>query len=77
MQCEPWAEGKHISKLDALKAQIESLVHDEFAEIFRWLSEKNWEMWDKEFEADSQVGRLDLLVCEAGSDKAKGKLKDL
>jgi hypothetical protein len=66
-----------MSKIDELKAEIESLPNEEFAEIFRWLSEKDWERWDKEIDADSQAGRLDFLVLEAREEKAKGKLKDL
>jgi hypothetical protein len=66
-----------MSKIDALKAEIESLPSEEFAEIFRWLSEKDWQRWDKEIESDSQAGRLDFLVREAREDKAKGNLKDL
>jgi hypothetical protein len=66
-----------MSKIDKLKTEIESLPSEEFAEIFRWLSEKDWERWDKEIDADSQAGRLDFLVREAQEDKAKGNLKDL
>ena len=66
-----------MSKMDELKAEIESLPSEEFAEIFRWLSEKDWEKWDEEIEADSQAGRLDFLVNEAHAEKAKGTLKDL
>ncbi len=66
-----------MAKIDELKADIESLPHDEFAEIFRWLSEKDWERWDKEIEADSQAGGLDFLVREGREEKAKGGLKDL
>jgi hypothetical protein len=51
-----------MSKIDELKADIEKLPSEEFAELFRWLSEKEWESWDKEIEADAQVGRLDFLV---------------
>ena len=50
---------------------------EEFAELFRWLSEKDWERWDKEIEADSQAGRLDFLEREAREEKAKGTLKGL
>ena len=66
-----------MSKIDELKAEIESLPNEEFAEIFRWLSEKDWERWDKEIEADSQSRKLDFLVREAREEKAKGTLKDL
>ena len=51
-----------MSKIDELEADIERLPSEELAELFRWLSEKEWESWDKEIEADSQAGRLDFLV---------------
>jgi len=71
-------EGENtMSKIDELKAEIERLPSEEFTEIVRWLSEKDWERWDKEIEADSQAGRLDFLVREAREEKAKGTLRDL
>ena len=66
-----------MSKIDDLKAEIERLPDEEFAEIFRWLSEKDWEKWDHEIEANSRAGSLDFLVDEAREEKAKGTLKDL
>lgn len=66
-----------MAKIDELKAEIESLPSEEFAEISRWLSEKNWAIWDNEIDADSQAGRLDFLVREAREEKAKEELKDL
>ena len=66
-----------MSKIDELKADIEGLPSEELAELFRWLSEKEWESWDKEIEADSQAGRLDFLVREARAEKAKGTLKEM
>ena len=59
-----------MSKIDELKADIEGLPSEELAELFP--SEKEWEIWDKEIEADSQAGRLDFLVREAHEEKAKG-----
>ena len=66
-----------MSKIDELKADIEKLPSEEFTELFRWLSEKEWASWDKEVEADSQAGRIDFLVREAHEEKAKGTLKEL
>jgi hypothetical protein len=43
-----------MSKIDELKADIERLPSEEMAELFRWLSEKEWESWNREVEADSQ-----------------------
>ncbi len=66
-----------MSKIEQLKAEIESLPSEELAEIIRWLSEKDWQRWDQEIEADSQSGNLDFLVREAKEEKKKEKLKDL
>lgn len=66
-----------MSKADELKTEIESLPPEEFAELVRWLSEKDWERWDKQIETDSTAGRLDFLVDEALEAKAKGTLENL
>ncbi|MBX3332244.1 MAG: hypothetical protein KF722_17730 [Nitrospira sp.] len=66
-----------MSKADELKTEIERLPPEEFAELVRWLSEKDWERWDKQIEADSAAGKLDFLVREALEEKAKGTLKNL
>ena len=66
-----------MSKVDKLKTEIERLPQEEFVELVRWLSEKDWERWDKEIDADSAAGKLDFLVREALEEKAKGTLKDL
>ncbi|HTC62048.1 MAG TPA: hypothetical protein VK709_04340 [Candidatus Saccharimonadales bacterium] len=66
-----------MSRIDELKAEIEHLSSHEIAEIYRWLSEKDWERWDKEIESDSQSSKIDFLIREANGEKAKGNLKDL
>ena len=66
-----------MSKVDELKTEIERLPREEFTELVRWLSEKDWERWDKEIEADSEAGRLDFLTREALDEIAKGTRKDL
>jgi hypothetical protein len=66
-----------MSKVDELKTEIERLPENEFTELVRWLSEKDWGRWDQEIEADSESGKLDFLVREALDAKTKGTLKDL
>lgn len=66
-----------MAKVDELKIEIEQLPEEEFTELVRWLSEKDWQRWDKEIEADSEAGKLDFLVREALDAKAKRSLKDL
>jgi hypothetical protein len=64
------------TKIDELKAQIEQLPTEQLSEIFRWLSEKDWERWDARLESDAQAGKLEFLASEARDEKAKGKLRD-
>ncbi|MBI2990643.1 MAG: hypothetical protein HYY47_00660, partial [Deltaproteobacteria bacterium] len=64
-----------MAKVDELKNEIQKLPKEEFTELVRWLSEKDWERWDKEIEADSAAGRLDFLVREALDAKGKGTVK--
>ena len=69
--------GHCTAKVDQLKLEIDQLPREEFTELVRWLSEKDWALWEKEIESDSQSGKLDFLVREAADAKAKGKLSDL
>ena len=43
----------------------------------QWLSESDWENWDRQIEADSESGKLDFLIAEAFEAKEKGALKEL
>jgi Fe-S cluster biosynthesis and repair protein YggX len=69
--------GNSLSKIDQPNAEIESLPSEEFTEIFRELSKKDWERWDKEIETDSQAGKLDFQMREAREEKVKRTLQDL
>jgi hypothetical protein len=66
-----------MSKIQKLKNEIERLPQEEFTELCRWLSERDWARWDDKITADSEAGKLDFLVREAVDTKAKGNLKDL
>ena len=66
-----------MSKVNKIKAAIEALPEEEYVQLRRWFSEKDWEKWDREIELDSESGRLDFLIKEALDEKEKGKLKEL
>jgi len=66
-----------VTKVDQLKADIQQLPPEGFAELCQWLREADWEKWDRRIEADSDSGALDFLIHEAQEDKAKGLLRDL
>ena len=59
-----------MSKVDELMTEIERLPQEEFTELVRWLSDKDWERWDKEIEADSEAGTLDLLMSQQKTRQA-------
>ncbi len=66
-----------MKKLEKIIAEIESLKSEEFAQLSKWFSERDWEKWDREIERDSKKGKLDFLVKKAIEEKDKGTLKDL
>jgi len=63
--------------VDEIKAVIESLPEKEFVQLRRWFTEKDWEKWDRQMEAQSESGKLDFLIREAFEEKHDGKLRDL
>ncbi len=64
-------------RVEEIKVAIEKLPGADFVEIRKWVAERDWQMWDRELEADSKAGKLDFLVREAFDEKQKGYLKDL
>ena len=64
-------------KVDEIKKAIDSLPEKDFVQLRHWLSEKDWQKWDRQIEADSGAGKLDFLVREALDEKRERKLKDL
>ena len=66
-----------MSKVSEIKKAIESLPENDYTQLRLWFSEKDWEKWDKQIQADSEAGKLDFLIKEVLEEKAKGKLKDL
>ena len=66
-----------MSTVEEILRSIEALSEQEFTRLREWFSERDWEKWDKQIEADSESGRLDFLAREAHGEKASGKLSEL
>ena len=66
-----------MSKINELRAAIEALTEEEYIQLRRWFSEKDWGKWDRQIELDLESGKLDFLIREAFDEKKKGKLKEL
>jgi len=58
-------------------ASAESLSEQEFAKLRDWITERDWEKWDRQIEKDSKDGKLDFLVTEAINAKKNGRLRQL
>jgi len=66
-----------MTKVQEIQAAIQSLSSDEFTYLRQWMIELDWEQWDKEIEKDSDLGKLDFLVDEALTEKARDELQEL
>jgi hypothetical protein len=66
-----------MENLERIKEEIESLPENDFIQLRKWFSEKDWEKWDRQIEEDSMSGKLDFLMKEALEDKEKGKLRNI
>lgn len=66
-----------MTKVEEIKAAIESLPAEEYKQLLQWFSEKDWQDWDRQIEAGSAKGALDFLVKEALEAKEQKKLGEL
>jgi len=66
-----------MSRLEELESAIAALPEEEYDRLREWFLSRDWELWDREIEEDSQAGRLDFLVREATEAKKAGRLRDL
>ena len=66
-----------MTTVPEIQQAIICLSKAEYAELFRWLLDRDWEEWDREIEADSDAGKLDFLAAEALEAKRQGTLREL
>jgi hypothetical protein len=62
-----------MSKVEELKAAITSLPKEDYSQLRQWLLERDWEIWDREIEADVKSGKLAFLVKEAADIKRNNR----
>ena len=66
-----------MSSIAEIQEAILSLPSEEYTQLRQWFTELDWEMWDKEIEADLEAGKLDSLIAEAIEAQEKGTLQEL
>ena len=60
-----------------IQQAILAFPEDEFTQLREWPAELDWGRWDGEIEVDSDNGRLDFLIEEAGRTDTLRSLDDL
>ena len=66
-----------MSTLLEIQSEIASLGTSDYKALRRWLAERDWKAWDREFEEDAKSGRLDFLTKEAEVARREAQLLDL
>jgi hypothetical protein len=71
------ALGEIMTKLEALQRDVESLTRKELRSFRAWFTEYDWQLWDREIEADSKAGKFDQLSAEALAEFDRGETTEL
>jgi hypothetical protein len=64
-----------MRKVEHIEDQIQQLNDTEFAELRKWILDRDWHPWDARIEADTNAGKLDSLIAESKADYAAGKAR--
>lgn len=60
-----------------LEQAVENLSREDYARFRRWFLQKDWELWEKQIEDDSESGCLDFLLDEAEDWTDQRSIDDL
>jgi hypothetical protein len=61
-----------MSKIEEIESQIRELNPDELTILRRWVLEFDFEVWDRQIEADARDGKLESLVDNALREHENG-----
>jgi hypothetical protein len=62
-----------MTKVELLQEEIEKLDPEEWAKLYAWMLERDWEEWDREIEEDSKSGALEEFMEAARQAHREGK----
>jgi hypothetical protein len=72
------SEGENVmTTVEQIQVAIQSLPLREYTRLKGWFTERDWKLWDQQIEKDSEAGKLDFLIQEALTEKARGRLQEL
>lgn len=66
-----------MTTVEEIQVAIQSLSSQDVTYLRQWMSELDWDNWQREIEKDSDAGKLDFLIDEALAEKEQNQLKEL
>ena len=66
-----------MTSVTEIQKAILALPKSDYAELRQWLSELDWDRWDRQIESDSADGTLDFLIADAKEAKRQRTLQEL
>ena len=66
-----------MSIVAEIQEAILALPKSDYVQLWRWLDERDWGVWDAEIAAVSDGGKLEFLAREALEAKQQGRLREL
>ena len=66
-----------MSNLEQIEAAILTLPSEEFQRLRQWLSDVDYQRWDKQLEKDIEDGKLDALAEEVIAEFKAGHCRKI
>jgi hypothetical protein len=66
-----------MTKLESLEREVENLSPEELSAFRDWFAEYDWQLWDRQLEADVAAGKLDDLAAEALAELDRGETREI
>jgi len=66
-----------MTKVETLEREVQDLSPEELAAFRSWFTEYDWQVWDRQLEADVASGKLDRLAAEALAEHERGETTQL
>jgi hypothetical protein len=66
-----------MTRTEKIENTVVSLSVEEYRQFRDWFLERDWAQWDRQIQADSELGKLDFFVKEAMEEKNRGNLREL
>ena len=66
-----------MTRVETLEREVQDLSPEELAAFRAWFAEYDWQVWDRQLDADVAAGKLDRLAAEALAEHERGESTQL